>query len=76
MTNIIKILLDADLLVLVVILEMQQGRHPPLLDELVIAGELPSHHLPRVPRSKIEVLIHQRTTDVLTLQHVLRLELN
>lgn len=75
-SNSIEIFLDVELLAPVVILEMQQGRHPPLLDELVVAGELPSHQLLRVPRSKIEILVHQGPPDILPLQHVPRLELN
>lgn len=46
-----------------------------MFNELIIAGELPSHHLLRVPWSEIEVLVYEGASDVLSFQHVLGLEL-
>lgn len=72
----VEVLLHVDLLVLVVLLEVREGAHPPLLDELVVAGELPGDELLRVPGGEIEVLVEEGPPDVLALQHVLGLELD
>jgi len=72
----VEVLLHVELLILVILLEMRECAHPPLLDELVIAGELPGDEFLRVSGGEIEVLVEEGPPDVLPLQHVLGLELD
>ena len=60
----------------VVLFEGVEGTHPPLLDDLVITGELPGDQLFRVLRSEIVVLVDECLPDVLPLHHILRFELD
>ena len=70
----VEILLNIELFILVVVLQMEQCGYPTLFDELIVAGELPSHHFLRVPWSEIEVFIDKGASDVLSFQHVFGLE--
>lgn len=72
----LEVLLDVGLLVLEVLLEVDERADPLLLDELVVAGELPSDQLLGVLGREVVVLVDQRLADVLSLQHVLGLELD
>ena len=72
----VEVLLHVELLILVILLEVRECAHPPLLDELVVAGELPGDEFLRVSGGEVEVLVEQGPPDVLPLQHVLGLELD
>ncbi len=72
----IEVLLHIELFIFMILFQMRQCTHPSLLDELIIAGELPSHEFLSIPRREIEILIEKGSSDILTLQHVLGLELD
>lgn len=55
---------------------MRKRAHPPLLDELIIASELPGNEFLRIPWCKIKILIKKGSSNIFPLQHVLGLELN
>lgn len=76
MSHIFEIFLHVHLLIFVVVLEVEQCRYPPLLDELVVACELPGDQFAGVAGGEIVVLVYEGASDVLSLQHVLRLELD
>ena len=72
----IEVLLHVELLILMILLEVRECADPSLLDELIIACELPGDEFLRISGGEIEVLVEQGSPDVLSLQHVLGLELD
>lgn len=65
-----------DGLLLVVLLETLEGTDPSFLDELVVAGELPSDLVVGVVRGEVVLVVHGTVADVLLLHHVLGDELD
>jgi hypothetical protein len=57
-----------------VFFEVVEGADPALLDELVIAGELPSDFLAGTFRSEVVLLVGQCFSNVFTLHHISALE--
>ncbi len=53
----IEVLLHIELLILMILLEMRKRAHPSLLDELIIASELPGNEFLRIPWCEIKILI-------------------
>ena len=65
-----------DVLLLVVVLEALEGADPPLLDELIVAGELPGDLLGCVPGREVVVVVHGAVANVLLFHEVLGEELD
>jgi hypothetical protein len=74
--EVVEVLLHVGLLVAVVVLEVVEGADPPLLDELVVAGELPGDFLAAALGGEVVLLVGQRLPDVFALHHVLGCELD
>lgn len=74
--NGIEVLLHIELLILMILLEMRKRAHPSLLDELIIASELPGNEFLRISWCEIKILIKKGSSNIFPLQHVLGLELN
>lgn len=76
MVDVFEVLLHVGLFLGEVFLEVGEGTHPALFDELVVAGELPSHFLTGAFRSEVILLVGQGFANVFALHHVPRLELD
>ena len=64
-----------DGLFLVVLLETLEGTDPSFLDELVVAGELPSDLIVGVVRGEVVLDVHGTVADIFLLHHMLGDEL-
>lgn len=71
-----KVFLDVELFILVIFLEVGECTDPSLLDELVVAGELPGYKFLGVSGSEVEILVEEGPSDIFSFEHVLGLELD
>ncbi len=68
--NVLHEILHFQVLLFVVLDKMVKGGDPSLLDELIVASELPSYLLSCVFRRKGIIFIHRTVSYILFLHHI------